>query len=94
MDDTRHQGRIGQIMDRIEAWTERHAAHIEAGEAGCGCDLYNDVIHWLPEFDPLDPPNLGLALIPRYVLLDGTVIDGTACRDGRPDWRIIHPARP
>lgn len=87
MNDT--QSRLEEILGRIEAWTEQHAGHLEAGVADCGCDLYNDVIYQLPEYDPLDPRDLRIASFRRYVLLDGTIIDGTALRDGRPEWRII-----
>jgi hypothetical protein len=90
------QTRAWVILARIKAWTEQHAEHTEAGKADlCGCDLYDDVIHWLPDFDPLDPPNLSLVNTPRYVLLDGTVIDGTTRRgDGSRSWRVINPGQP
>ena len=89
MDGTR--SRVEEILARIEAWTDQHAEHVETGE-DCGCDLYDDVIYYLPEFDPLDPPNRDLALVRRYVLLDGTIIDGTETReDGRSAWRVIPP---
>jgi hypothetical protein len=91
MGDT--QGRVDEILARIEAWTEEHAAHLEAGEADCGCDLYDDVIYQLPEFDPLDWPNLRMTHPRRYVLLDGTVIDGSEVSDGRPVWRVISPVQ-
>ena len=85
------QSRIEEILGRIEAWTEQHAEHTEAG-ADCGCDLYNDVIYPLPEYDPLDPGDLQITGSRRYALLDGSVIDGTHLGgDGRPEWRVIPP---
>jgi hypothetical protein len=95
MDDTRQGSRPEVILARIEAWAERHAGHVKAGAADCGCDLYDDVIHLLPDFDPLDPPNLSLVNTPRYVLLDGTIIDGTTRRgDGGRNWRVINQGQP
>ena len=85
------RSRVGEILARIEAWTDGNAGRFAAGE-DLRCDLYNEVIHHLPEFDPLDPGNREFVFDYRYVLLDGTVIDGTTVReDGRPEWRVIAP---
>jgi len=90
MDDTARQHRLKEIHARLEAWDERHAGHREAGTP-CGCDVYNDVIYGLFEYDPMDAPNRGLVAVRMFVLLDGTVIDGTERRGDRTDWKITGP---
>lgn len=76
--------RMSEIRARLSAWDERHRAHVADGEIGCGCNPYQDVIYYLPEYDPEDPRNLAIPeQLDEYVLSDGTVIDGE-----REGWRI------
>jgi hypothetical protein len=68
---------IGRLLDE-------HAARHRAHEIGCGCNAYQDLIYYLPEYDPEDPCNTAIPeQVDEYVLSDGTVLDGE-----RQGWRI------
>lgn len=71
--------RKAEIAAQIREWIDRHAQHLADNDGVygyCGCNLYQDVIYGLPEYDPEDPRNQAIPIqVGHFILADGTEIE-------------------